>query len=220
MKKLKCDSCGGELVVDENKEFATCSYCNTKYKLNVDHTVTFKVDEATKEMLTSGAKTFSKVSLVIIIPMVIITLLIFGLVGYGIYKEISGMNISNPNGHIGTEIDDDDFEEEYNKVKDQIEKGKQQYDIQNYNSDYEFYSGTQTKNSIIHLLDKVVTNNKTNKSNLITVKHKNINSTDPNQIIKIKSLLKDFSDNKRSIVKYEVIFDYNDTGYLSTITIK
>lgn len=205
MKKLKCDSCGGELVVDENKEFATCAYCNTKYKLNEDHTITIKVDDDTKEMLTSGAKTFSKISLVILIPMIIISLLIFGLVTYGIYKGISSMNTSNPNGHI-----EDKFNKEY------IDKTKIEY----YNSNYEFYSGTQTKNSIIILLDRVITNNKTNKSNLITVKHKNINSTDPNKIVKIKGLLKDFSSDKRSIVKYEVTLDYNNAGYVSVITIK
>lgn len=217
MKKLKCDSCGGELVVDENKEFATCAYCNTKYKLNEDHTITIKVDDDTKEILTSGAKTFSKISLVVIIPIIIISLLIFGLVGYSIYTDLSQMNTSNPNGHIGT---DDDFEKEYNKAKDDLEKEKTTENTKNYNNTFEFYSGTQTKNSIIILLDRVITNNKTNKSNLITVKHKNINSTDPNKIVKIKGLLKDFSSDKRSIVKYEVILDYNNAGYVSVITIK
>ena len=33
MKKLRCSSCNGELTLDENKEYATCNYCGTKYKL-------------------------------------------------------------------------------------------------------------------------------------------------------------------------------------------
>jgi len=33
MEKLKCESCGANLEIDENKEYATCKYCNLKYKL-------------------------------------------------------------------------------------------------------------------------------------------------------------------------------------------
>ena len=36
MEKLKCSSCGGEITVDDDKEYGTCPYCGTKYKLNKD----------------------------------------------------------------------------------------------------------------------------------------------------------------------------------------
>ena len=56
MKKLRCTSCNGELTVDENKEFATCNYCGTKYKLNDDMTINIKLDDNAKELLNTGKK--------------------------------------------------------------------------------------------------------------------------------------------------------------------
>ncbi len=56
MKKLKCTSCGGNLKVDENKEYATCEYCETKYKLNDDMTINIKLDDSIKDNLTKASK--------------------------------------------------------------------------------------------------------------------------------------------------------------------
>ena len=50
MKKLKCSSCGGNLVVDFSNEYATCEYCDTKYKLNEDLNVNIKMDDSAKEV--------------------------------------------------------------------------------------------------------------------------------------------------------------------------
>ena len=45
MKKLKCEECGGHLTIDPDKEYATCQYCKTKYKLNDDKTIVIKMDD-------------------------------------------------------------------------------------------------------------------------------------------------------------------------------
>ena len=45
MKKLKCSSCGGNLEIDENQQYATCKHCETKYKLNEDLNVNIKLDD-------------------------------------------------------------------------------------------------------------------------------------------------------------------------------
>ena len=33
MEKLKCSSCGGNLQVEENKEYAVCDHCGAKRRL-------------------------------------------------------------------------------------------------------------------------------------------------------------------------------------------
>ena len=43
MKKLKCESCGGDIELDENKEFATCPFCQTKYQLNETKNIYIKM---------------------------------------------------------------------------------------------------------------------------------------------------------------------------------
>lgn len=92
-------------------------------------------------------------------------------------------------------------------------KGQKSFDITDFNSSYEHYSGTNSKFLIESLLDKVVTNNKTNKKKLITVVYKDKETTDPDTIIEIKHSLEDRK-------KYEIKFDYNDDGYINKVTIE
>ena len=58
VNSLKCPGCGAEVQVEENKEFALCSYCGTKVMLkNENETVYRHIDDAdlkraeTEEML-------------------------------------------------------------------------------------------------------------------------------------------------------------------------
>ena len=80
MKTLKCKSCGGELVMDEKKEYATCPYCKLKVKLNDTHTINIKIDDSLKE--------FVKPPKWIIIPIVIVfTIILIGF--FMIFKNIN-----------------------------------------------------------------------------------------------------------------------------------
>ena len=64
-----------------------------------------------------------------------------------------------------------------------------------------------------------MTNNKTNKEHLIEVIYKDKSyGTTYDEIIKIKSLLKDFDG--YNLVHYEVSFEYNDAGYIYKMIIK
>ena len=88
MKKLKCESCGGLLKVDETGEYASCDYCKTTYKLNEDHTVTFKMDDNMKGSVETGFKAVKAVSIVgFIIPMVIGIIVFAGIIGLAIYMK-------------------------------------------------------------------------------------------------------------------------------------
>ena len=97
--------------------------------------------------------------------------------------------------------------EKENTVKKESEK-------KSFNSNYEFYTGTQHKGVISSfILDKVITNNKTNQEHLITVVFKNYNTTSPEEIKNLKSELDDWKS-------YEVSLDYNDEGYVYKIIIE
>lgn len=82
-----------------------------------------------------------------------------------------------------------------------------------FNSSYEIYTGEKTGNTLVWLLDKVITNNKKNQSHLITIVFKNHNSADPEEIKNLKSELEDWH-------QYEVSIDYDTDGYVNKITIE
>ena len=82
-----------------------------------------------------------------------------------------------------------------------------------YNAKYEVESGTQRGVSISYMLDNVITNNKTNKEHLLTVKYKNIETTNPEEI---KNLKKNFD----KWTNYEVSLFYDDDGYVNKIVIE
>ena len=108
------------------------------------------------------------------------------------------------------------YEFEKGRIKAQGEKEEIETSIESpkkFNEDFEEYSGTQLKNVVDDLLDSVVTNNKTNNRK-IEVVYKRKRTAEPNRIIKLKHGLGD------SFKKYEIILDYDDEGYVKTVTIE
>ena len=67
MKQLKCESCGGLLKVDEEKEFAICPYCNAKYKLNEDKIIHIKFDDNFNKSVKTSASIISIVFVIIFV---------------------------------------------------------------------------------------------------------------------------------------------------------
>lgn len=84
--------------------------------------------------------------------------------------------------------------------------------IDAFNREFEFYSGTKWKTNIESLFSKIVTNNKKNKDNVITVVYGKTKGSDEATIKKIKKSLKDFTD-------YDVSLDYNKDGYVCKVKI-
>ncbi|MBR1749033.1 MAG: hypothetical protein IJ743_04465 [Bacilli bacterium] len=80
MKSLKCKSCGGEMVIDSAKEFATCPYCKSKVKLKETHDINIKLDDSIKE--------FMKPPKWIFIPIIIIFTIVL-LVFFTVFKSMS-----------------------------------------------------------------------------------------------------------------------------------
>ena len=101
----------------------------------------------------------------------------------------------------------------------QQEEAKKEQEKNSFNNKFSFKSGTSSKTSVGWTLDDVMTNNKTNKEHLIEVIYKDKSyGTTYDEIIKIKSLLKDFDG--YNLVHYEVSFEYNDAGYIYKMIIK
>lgn len=86
MKKLRCENCNGELKIEDNNEYAYCNYCRTRYKLNEDKTVVFKIDDSVKDVYESTTKMITPIALVISV-MIFIFAILFGI---GVYKLMGG----------------------------------------------------------------------------------------------------------------------------------
>ena len=204
MQKLKCESCGGNIEVEENKEFATCPFCQTKYKLNETKNIYIKLDDNTKELLTSGIHNFGKASKIILIPFAIIIIIIIISIFTIILNISKKPKIINNDNHITNNE---------KAINDTIDNIKKTISKTSFNSKFEPYSGTQSKFFIESLLDNAVTNNKTNKDLLVTVIYKDTTTTNPDEIINIKHSLKDKT-------KYEIKLNYDEDNYVNKITVE
>lgn len=204
--KLNCPNCGANLEIEDNKKELYCKYCRTTSLLDdevirVEHTF---VDEHAKEKLeifNGFTKIFKGIGITSMVYFGIIMVVIIGVIG-GVVFNISKMNnrrdeIFN-NSSTGVDVE---FDSKYSEVE-----------IRGFNSPFEMYSGTKSVFLIESLLDKVVTNNKTEKEHLITVVHNEKNTSNPDEIIDIKHFLEDDKE-------YEVSLDYDTDGFVNQVTI-
>lgn len=160
MKKMKCESCGANLKIDEKGEYAYCSFCRAKYKLKEDLNVNLNLnmDDNMKGFIEKPmkyAKTGLKIYMIFfaIIFVVVLTIIVSTFV-------IIGEKVSGPSS----------------------------FDISSHNSSLELYSGKQSKFFIESLLDNINTNNKTNDI-IVTVKFDNKEYSESEDIIMLKQML-------------------------------
>lgn len=110
-----------------------------------------------------------------------------------------------------------DARENINKVQEgigssEIEDKYTDVEIKMFNSTFETYSGTKSDFFVEKLLDKIVTNNKTEPDHIITVICGNEVTSLPDQIINIKHALEEDKE-------YEVSLDYDGDGFVYQVTI-
>lgn len=112
-------------------------------------------------------------------------------------------------------LDEEDsiFDNFFDKANDTVNNNFSEYEKISFNSTFEMYVGTKWGSSVSRLIDKVTTNNKTNSDHIITVVFGDVNTTDVDEIRKIKKSLGDWTE-------YEVILDYDDNGFVYLITIE
>ena len=85
------------------------------------------------------------------------------------------------------------------------------YEISSFNSSYS--NGRKAAIFIENMLNKAITTNKTNKEKDITVKYKDIETKDPEEILEIENQLNRYRE-------YDVLLDYDKDGFVCKITIK
>ena len=204
MKKLKCTSCGGDMVIDENKEYATCNYCNTKYKLNEDINLNIKMDEDLKNAISGGISTVKKGSKFLLIP-IIIFVIFFMVAFFGIFRTVTSQ-FKDVSETVKENIEDFDTDSSVD-IKEDFGVS-----TNSFNNTLEMYSGTKSKFFVEHLLDEVVTSNKKNADRLITVVFGEYSTTVPEEIVNLKHSLDDG--------KYEISLDYDDDGYINKVTME
>ena len=82
-----------------------------------------------------------------------------------------------------------------------------------FNYSFEFYSGTKYGVNVSHLLDDVITNNKTNKEYIVSVVYQDVNTNNSDEIKALKSKFV-------SMNEYEVSLDYDENGFVNIVTIE
>ena len=197
LKELKCKNCGATLKIEESVTQVNCEFCHTTFAVEDAYHDGYKFEkgrmkaqneqiEQNMEHINNFLKNnpIGKAHKVTTIIASIIFVLIFGGVLFGIIFGFS----SAQNSH-------DEFE------------------IRKFNNSYEMYVGTEYGSSVGRLIDEVVINNKTNQNKKITVKYKNIETKDPEEMKNIKKQLDEWT-------KYEISFEYDKDGYIYFILIE
>ena len=194
MKKLKCSSCGAELHVDENDNYATCNHCGSQYKLNEDLNVNIKLDDNMKEVLNTGLGTFNHVSKFMFIP-IIMFVVVFGLI---LYFGFTSFNRSR------NDVDNHQrkIEEQFNQQQENVKKDVFNFQFSNDN-------GTKSAFFLESTLDEIIQSNKIYDRKVILV-FNGTETTDESEIINIKHSLDG---------NYEVSFNYDDDGYINKIIV-
>ena len=194
MEKLKCSSCGAPLKIEENKEYAICTHCKTRYKLNEDLNVNIKLDDNMKEVLNSSLGPVNHISKFMFIP-IIIFVIIFGLIIY--------FGFTNINKNRKT------MEENQKEIADKINNPKENIDKNIFNFQFIYDNGTKSAFFLESTLDKIIQSNKIYEKKINLV-FNGTETSDESEIINIKHSLDG---------DYEVSINYDEEGYINKITV-
>ena len=194
MKKLNCSSCGAELRIEENKEYAVCDHCGTKYKLNEDLNINIKLDDNVKDVINTSFGTVNKASKFMFVP-IFIFVIAFSLI---LFIGIRSINRSRNN----SEGNRKQTEEKVNKQQEEVKK-----DIFNF----QFVNDNGTKSAFLleSTLDEIIQSNKL-YNRKVTLVYNGKETTDETEIINIKHSLEG---------DYEVSLDYDDEGFIYKIRV-
>ena len=212
MEKLKCSSCGGQLQVEENKEYAVCEHCGARYKLNEDLNVNINLDDNMKEVLNNGLGTAKHFSKFMIIPIAAF-IIIFIISIFTIFKTKNKTSDTTDNLFNSYEEQLKAEKEAEERLQNMTEEQLNQYEEENkknlFNMKFNGDNGTKSAFLTKYILDDIIQSNKTHDK-LITLAIDGKETTDEAEIIEIKHSLDG---------EYEVSIDYDDAGYINKIKI-
>lgn len=199
--ELKCKNCGAKLEVEEGATQVTCKFCGTNFSIDDAYTQGYKytkgVLKAQSEQMEESLNTaqeflknssFGKTSKVFSIVFATIFILIFVFIGYGIYTTFS-------------------------ETENESETAHDSFEVNSFNMPYENDAGKRSGFFIVRTLDDIVTNNKTDKSHIITVVYNDIKATDEKEIKEIRNMLSEDKD-------YDVSLSYDNNGYVNKFAIE
>lgn len=205
--ELKCKNCGAKLEVEEGATQVTCKFCGTTFSIDDAYTQGYKytkgVLKAQSEQMEENLNTaheflknssFGKTSKVFSVVFATIFILIFVFIGYGIYTTFS------------------ETENEF-ETENESETAHDSFEVNSFNMPYENDAGKRSGFFIVRTLDDIVTNNKTNKSHIITVVYNDIKATDEKGIKEIRNMLSEDKD-------YDVSLSYDNNGYVNKFAIE
>ena len=107
----------------------------------------------------------------------------------------------------------DNFKEQYDNAKKEYDENVNKVNTSSFNDEFELFSGTKSGFFVTTLLDKVIISNKKQSEHIINVTNDGNSTTDEEEIRNIKK-------NLDSSKEYEVILDYDEEGYVNSITIE
>lgn len=200
MKKMRCTSCGAELKIQDDKEYAVCDHCGTSYKLNEDVNINFKLDDNMKDVLKNGMEQSNKISKIMMIPFFII----FTLVICGFIFAFVNMGKSR-----------DESNKRQNEIKEENEKAEQEAkeETERYSFNFQFTAAAGTKygNQVESVLDDIIASNK-NFDRKVTLVFNGESTIDETRIIEIKHGLGKWDE-------YEVVVNKDNDGYINEIKV-
>lgn len=211
LKELKCKNCGATVKIEENQQQAKCEFCHTTFAVEDAYNDGYKFEKGRMqaqneqiEKTMEHAKNFlenspfSKLFAAHYIVTAVIGIIVFIIIAVIAFTTISSFNKEKPSRDNG--------------IVDDMNNFMSDFDVRMFNNNLEMYKGTEYGSNVGRLLDEIITNNKKDTINQVTVDFKNHSTKDPEEIKEIKKELDDWT-------KYEVSFDYNDAGliYLATI---
>lgn len=190
--ELKCKNCGAKLKIEDNVKKVTCKYCNTEFSVEDAYNDGYNFEKGRMKAQTEQLEEINNIimnnpifknffpSKHLFIIPVVISIIIFLSIFIFIITSITSMN----------SIDS--------------------FEVDRFNNSFEIYVGTNNGLQISSLIDEVQTNNRKNRDTLIEFEYKNVKTTNPDEIKKIKKDLDDWNN-------YEVTFEYNENGLINYV---
>ena len=197
-----------EKYVDNNLNNEFKNDMHDVYKGAKDFVTNKDNQEKIKQVGRKGLKIFKGIGIGYLIYFGIVFLLIIvGFVFTLVMISKSHKDFEDTRNNIINSSKDifEDTDNKNNEMIDSISKSM-------FNSGLESYKGTQSKMMVGILLDNISTNLKKYQNHVITVTYGTFSSSNANEIITLKKQLNEDT-------KYEVIFDYDATGYIYAVTI-
>ncbi|MBR3673400.1 MAG: hypothetical protein IKN65_03785 [Clostridia bacterium] len=215
--ELECKNCGAALKVEEGSDIINCPYCNASYKID-DEVKHVKYDDmensgyefekgrikAQKEHLENNNVMDKSKTFMVFIPFVVV--FIISLIAFVGIRSAGRKEFEKASDSITSVNTEESKKEDEEQKKRELETKARVFNMG-------YSNGRQATVHIERMLNSIITNNRSNKERIVTVKFKDIETQDSEQILEIEKQLEEFG-------YYDVLLDYDKDGFMNVMTIK